>query len=88
MLVAWVGAKKKGWLKKVGVFSKGEGGGGGEKVKKGEKGEVLPRTTGGDGVPESGHEAQDNERTFSDKLAPSYWPEAADLAEIVIVQFG
>ena len=44
----------------------------GGKGKKGEKGEVLPRTTGGDGVPESGHEAQDNERTFSDKLAPSY----------------
>ena len=44
----------------------------GEKGKKGEKGEVLPRTTRGDGVAESGHEAQDNERTFSDKLAPSY----------------
>ena len=40
--------------------------------KKGKKGEVLPRSTAGDGVAESGHETQDNERTFSDKLAPSF----------------
>ena len=39
--------------------------------KKGKKGEVLPRSTGGDGVAESGHETQDNERTFSDNLAPA-----------------
>ena len=39
--------------------------------KKGKKGEVLPRSTGGDGVAESGHETQDNERTFSDNLPPA-----------------